>query len=44
MIRIFYAALVGVVVVWGINNFPNFFGYAFIGLISLFIINKLKSK
>jgi len=44
MMRLVYALIVGMIVVWGFNNIPNFFGYLFIGMLTLFFIKQLKDK
>jgi len=40
MLRLLNILIVGFIVVWGINNIPNFMGYLIIGLIVLFFIGR----
>lgn len=36
--------ILGVLVVWGFKNIPNFFGYLFVGLIVLLLIKEINKK
>ena len=42
--KLIYALLVGMLVVWGFNHIPNMFGYLFVGMVALFFIKQIKDK
>jgi hypothetical protein len=44
MLKLIGAFIVGYLVVWGFQNIPNFFGYLFIGVVTLLILKQLKDK
>ena len=44
MIKLIYAVMVGALVLWAIDTFPDFLGYLLVGFVTLFIIKSLKSK
>jgi hypothetical protein len=44
MLRLIGAFIVGFIVVWGFQNIPNFFGYLFVGLVTLFFLKQIKDK
>lgn len=41
MLRLINALIVGFIIIWGLNNIPNFIAYLIVGLI---VMSFLKSK